>query len=369
MAQRVQVTFFIPQLEVGGSEGQLLLLADRLNTSVFQASIITFKCTVEVSHHIHLRVLAKRVGVDITFLPRLLSALRELQPHILHTVSSTANIWGLAATLFNKPAVTLGAIRGREWGLSGWHYRLGRMLYRRLDRMIVNSPTLKPLVAGRYGLPPERIIFIPNGIETDRFRPLVENERKDGNLKELRGADCVVGWVGNIRPEKGFAHLVAIADLVVASRSGVKFLVVGGGPDFEVARRMVKDVGLEGFFLFAEQVEDVAPSYRQMDLLVNTSLSEGMCTSILEGMASGLSVVASDIPANRQLVNDGVDGFLVPLGDHQTFARRIVELADDVSFAVGMGKRGRRKVEEEFSVQRMVANYEEQYTQLIGERS
>lgn len=87
----------------------------------------------------------------------------------------------------------------------------------------------------------------------------------------------------------------------------------------------------------------MAPYYRAMTLLVNTSLSEGMCSAILEAMASELPVVTSDIPANRLLVNDGEDGYLVPVDDAEHFAQRIIELLRKPIQAHEMGRAGRKR--------------------------
>jgi glycosyltransferase involved in cell wall biosynthesis len=115
-------------------------------------------------------------------------------------------------------------------------------------------------------------------------------------------------------------------------------------------------------------VEEVAPYYRAMTLLVNTSLSEGMCSAILEGMASELPVVTSDIPANRLLVNEGEDGYLVPVNDAEQFAQRIIELLQRPVQAHKMGRAGRKKVEKSYSLPGMVTRYAQLYDELLQER-
>ena len=366
---KIRLTYFIPQLELGGSERQLLLLVGHLDQSIFDISIITLVCRIKIPPSISVHVLPKKVGLDLTFLPRLCSTIRQLKPHILHTISTQANIWGLLATLIERPPVVVASVRGRERGLNRWHYRLARMLYSRLDRLVVNSPSLAKLAVERFTIHEQRLVFIPNGADTTEFHP--PHSKKEQEVETIltpKSSGAIVGWVGNMRQEKGFAQLVKIAGLVTTSLPRVKFLVVGKGPDFFLAHRSVKKANLTNQFIFTGQVEDVAPYYRAMTLLVNTSLSEGMCSAILEGMASELPVVTSDIPANRLLVNEGEDGYLVPVNDAEQFAQRIIELLQRPVQAHKMGRAGRKKVESSYSLSGMVASYTQLYNELIRER-
>ena len=366
---KIRLTYFIPQLELGGSERQLLLLVGHLDQTIFDISIITLVCRIKIPPSISVHVLPKKVGWDLTFLPRLRSTIRRLKPHILHTISTQANIWGLLATLIERPPVVVASVRGRERGLNRWHYRLARMLYSRLDRLVVNSPSLAKLAVERFTIHQQRLVIIPNGVDTTKFHPpRSKKEQEVETILTPKSSGAIVGWVGNMRQEKGFAQLVKIAGLVAASLPRVKFLVIGKGPDFFLAHRSVKKANLTNQFIFTGQVEEVAPYYRAMTLLVNTSLSEGMCSAILEGMASELPVVTSDIPANRLLVNEGEDGYLVPVNDAEQFAQRIIELLRRPVQAHKMGRAGRKKVEKSYSLPGMVTRYAQLYDELLQER-
>jgi glycosyltransferase involved in cell wall biosynthesis len=366
---KIRLTYFIPQLELGGSERQLLLLAGRLNQDIFEISIITSVRKLKVPPQISVQVIPKKLGWDPVFLLRLRSAIRQLQPHILHTISTQASIWGLMATLAQRPAVLVASLRGREMGLTTWHYRLANFLYPRLDRLIVNSSSLAKLAMERFSLRQPRLVTIPNGVDTREFHPPRSKQVPEvGTIPPRTNSNPIIGWVGNIRREKGFDKLVQIAGSVTPSLPRAKFLVVGKGPDFFLAHRWVKKAKLTDKFIFTGQVENVAPYYRAMALLVNTSLSEGMCSAILEAMASGLPVVSSDIPANRLLVNDGEDGYLVSADNVQLFAARIIELLQRPAQARKMGRAGRKKMEEGYSLPAMVTRYEHLYKELLRER-
>lgn len=236
-----QVDIFYSPTGAGGSERQLLLLAGRLDQTIFDISIITSVCRIKIPPSLSVHVLPKKVGLDLAFLSRLRSTIRQLKPHILHTISTQANIWGLLATLTERPPVVVASIRGRERGLNRWHYRSAMLLYPRLDRLVANSSSLAKLAVERFAIHQQGLVIIPNGVDTTEFHPPhSKKERKVETLLTPKNSDAVVGWVGNIRQEKGFAQLVKIASLVAASLPKVKFLVVGKGPDFFLAHRSVK---------------------------------------------------------------------------------------------------------------------------------
>lgn len=230
------------------------------------------------------------------------------------------------------------------------------------DRVVCVSRAIAELVKRREGVPPERVTVIHNGID-----PPASAER--GTVRELRrrlgitDEERVVGMVANYeRPVKGMDRLLEAVPLVLAEEPGVRFVIVGRGPDFY--ERQVVERGLGDRVLFAGHQENVAPFYGLMDVSVLTSLSEGLPLVLLESMGHGLPVVATAVGGNAEVVVEGATGYLVPAGDPSAFTDRVVRLLRDRELRRKMGERGRRRIARHFSLDTVARRYGDMYQEL-----
>lgn len=194
-----------------------------------------------------------------------------------------------------------------------------------------------------------QLCTIYNGVDVDAFCP---RSAEDAAMRDLRAqhnlhGNVVVGTVGRIVKEKGYREFLRMA--VTLTREGVdaKYLVVGDslpsdrdqfGPTF---RKMVADAGLSGRFVFTGMTDRVADYLAVMDVFVLASYREGFPRSVLEAMAAGLPVVATDIRGCREAVCDGVSGFIVPPADSSGLTAAVRRLVDDSGMRQSMGAAGR----------------------------
>lgn len=255
---------------------------------------------------------------------------RQFRPDILHVFFGmpTGPVGWLISRALRVPyllSLRGDDVPGRQGGALALAHRvmspLTRAVWSRAGALVVNGEGLREratrVVPGRH------IELVPNGVDLGAFSPRQEREIAEGR-KLL--------FVGRLHEQKGLSHLLeAVAMLAPELRQRVSVEFVGSGPDEERLRGLVRGLGLAQQVSFAGWVarEDMAPRYREADLFAFPSYEEGMPNVVLEAMACGLPVVASDIPGVRGLVRDGENGLLVPPADAGAFSNALAGLLSD----------------------------------------
>ena len=187
----------------------------------------------------------------------------------------------------------------------------------------------------------------------------------------LAGATAVVGYVARISPQKGLEDFARAMRIVADAVPGAQFVLVGDAPAGEEALKrrlndLVGSLGLGGRLHMLGYRSDAVAIMKTFDVYVSTALWEGLPITLLEAMACGRPIVATDVGGNRDIVVDGETGILVPVGDPGTLARRVCELLNDPCLRRRLGDAGRRRVEDDFSIGRSVARTSDLYEQVVG---
>lgn len=233
---------------------------------------------------------------------------------------------------------------------------LTRQALRRADHIICVSSALKEETI-KLGSAPNRIAVIPMGIDTQKFSPGPRNEVL---LQELGIGDSpVVISTRVLRPVYDVETLIRAIPLVLSEVPQAKFIIGGDGDQRHYLENLANTLGISASVRFTGWIpHDELPKYlTSSDVYVSTSLSDSLAVSTLEARACGLPAVVGDLPATREWIADGEDGFVVPLRDPQALAERIVPLLDDESLRKKFGDAGRSIVMEK-------AEHEEQMTEV-----
>ena len=231
------------------------------------------------------------------------------------------------------------------------------------ERIVTNSTAVRDFYVARR-LPAERFTIIPNGVEPARGSRFSRAEllQRLGLPPESR----LLGLVGRLWPQKRIKDAIWATDLLKVIRRDVHLLIIGEGPHRERLFRFRDQVEIRDCVHFLGRRDDVPDLMPHFDVLLSTSAYEGQSNAILEAMAAGVPVVATDIPGTRDLVIDGRTGFLVPLGNRAQMARCVHRLLERPDLARQLGQAGRERVQREFTVAGMVARYVELYRELLG---
>ena len=257
----------------------------------------------------------------------------------------------------------LRAEGGGETGDSHWQQtaRLGRRIAKRCQRQTVVAPSqqiVEELTGSGYSQ--QRVHYVPNGVAV--LEPLADRNAARLSLGEanhdLLALDHapVAAFTGRLSRKKGLFELIAAWRLVVQQHPNAKLWLVGEGDDRDALFQQVKDLELNSRVLLPGAFDDVSEVLQAADIFVLPSHEEGMSLSLLEAMAAGRPVVASDIPGNRAIVSSGVEGLLTPLGDVPKLAEAIIQMFNDPHRG-RFGEAGRKLVAEKFSLQQCAAKH------------
>jgi len=365
----MRVVQIIPTLDRAGAEKQMVYLACGLKNRGIDVHVCVltrdgpYRENLERAG-ISITLIGKRGKIDLGALRRLQRVLAELRPDVVQTWLFAANVYGrLAARRAGVPHL-IACERCVDLWKSWWHFWMDRRLARITDRIIVNSSGVRGFYV-QHGIPEEKIKVIPNGI----MIPQPEMVSREAMLAELglpRDAR-LIGLVGRLWPQKGVRDAIWAADLLKRIRSDVHLLIIGDGPEREALIRYRNNIEIQDRVHFLGHRDDVLRLMPHFDALWNTSRYEGQSNAILEAMALKVPVVASDIPGNRDLVVHEVTGFLVPLGPHLRagIARFTKKILEDSELGRRLGEAAHERVLGEFSVERMVSEYEKTYHELL----
>lgn len=240
---------------------------------------------------------------------------------------------------------------------------LSRFLCKKADCLVaVNDGMLSEL--RQRGVEESRRVKIPNAVPVPEALP-GPGERKRLRSKHLVEQEVVALYTGRIDSMKDLRTLIHAWAQVSGARPDVLLLVVGDGDQRPILEREAKTLGLSGHVRFLGERNDVHEYLSLSDIFVLPSLAEGLSVSLLEAMSYGLAVVVSDIPANREVIVDGVHGLVSPTGDVGQLAQAILKLVDNPSLREDLGMSAARKVRDGFVLEDMIDRYQDLYSRLL----
>jgi glycosyltransferase involved in cell wall biosynthesis len=369
MAHRI--LHIIPTLDRGGAEKQLTLLASRLPRDEFEVHVCALTRGGPLAADLHaagipISIIGKRWKFDPRAYWRLERHVRELRPDLVQTWLFAANAYGRAAALRCRVPVILGGERCVDPWKSGYQLAIDRLLAARSTAVVVNSSGVRDFYQ-RRGIPAKAFRTIPNGVDLARAPDL----SRAALLSSLGLPDeaRLIAGVCRLWPQKRIKDLIWATDLLRVLRDDVYLLLIGDGPQRDVLMNYARKCRIADRVCFLGLRDDVPQILPHCDLLWLASGYEGMPNAVLEGMAAGIPVVATDIPGTRDLVVPGETGYLVPVGERAQLARYASKLLEDPALAKQMGSAGRDRVARDFSVDSMVTRYAELYRELLTSRS
>jgi len=238
----------------------------------------------------------------------------------------------------------------------GWRNRVARWIARRQTSVVsLSSTTLRNLVAD--GFAAARVSFIPNGVDTDRFRPRSAEDEESRLPDGWPPRGPVVVTVGRLVPAKGLDVLLQAWNQLAAAAPGAHLVIVGDGPLRAQLEAATRKLGLTDAVTFLGARPDVPELLRRSDVYVSSSRTEGMSNALLEALACGLPLIATRVGGAEDIVDDRVNGVLVPDGDAATLASALTELTTDRTKRRAMGEASRRVALSRFALETIVDRY------------
>ena len=373
---RPLVAHVMYRFDTGGLENGIVNLINHMPADAYRHAVIALTEVTDFRQRIRrddveFISLNKAPGHGIWLFPKLFILFRRLRPAIVHSRNLAALEVQLPAWAAGVP-VRIHGEHGRDVGdLDGSNltYQRVRRFYRPfVSYYLALSRDLGEYLATKIRVPEDKMLQVYNGVDTNRFQPAGFDQTIPG-CPFSRPDHWIVGTVGRMQKVKDQVLLawafIRALELEPALRQRLRLVMIGDGPLRTECLQLLAAAGVGDLAWLPGERDDVPEIMRGLDCFVLPSLAEGISNTILEAMASGLPVIATDVGGSADLVANGVTGQLVPAGDSETLAGQIVRFANNPELAIQMGQLGRQRSEEKFSMNAMVAAYQGTYDKLL----
>jgi len=377
---KLRLLFVIDNLQFGGGERVFSQIINGLPPDKYK--IFLASCPGEElhqaiqNHQVQFFPTDFSKKLNFSLIPRLSEIIKKNEIEIVHGQGARAEFYArLASRLACKSKYVstiampiegfdVGPIREKIYSF------FDRFSQKFVDRFLVVSDVLRDKMTKGHGIPAEKVIRIYNGIEVDHYFP----EGQNGSRKKIRnefniGGDTLfIGAIGRLVWQKGFEHLVQAMPKVINKFPQTKVLIIGGGPLRDDLEALAQKLKIEKHIIFANFRKDVKEILSALDILIVPSLLEGFPMVTLEGMAMAKPIIATAIDGIREQIIDSKSGILIPPRDPDAITDAIIRLREDKNFAQNLGLEARLRVEEHFTVEKMVAETESVYFSVLGVR-
>jgi glycosyltransferase involved in cell wall biosynthesis len=363
----VRVAFWAGSFERAGTQQFLLELLKRIDRTRFDPVVMSTLRTGELLSDI------ESLGIDVhefgtgrtlvspATISGLLRAVRFLRRERVDVLNCMLGLITLMGPFVGRLA-GVPVVLNNQRNLSYWlHGRFREAVYRFVNRrlvdaVLVNSAAAERELLERFGVPASKVESVGTGVDLRRIADARVGEELTREL-QIAGR-TVVGIVAKLSPVKGHEHFLRAAAGIAKAHDDVAFLVVGDGPRRQMLTEMAKELEIEDAVVFAGARDDVPSLLKLMDVFVLSSLSEGSPNAVLEAMAAGLPVIATDVGGLPDIVIDGESGILVPPGDWEALEKAITELLADPERAAAMGRMGLANAADKHDIEKVVRRVE-----------
>ncbi len=380
---KIRIVFVLGKLDNGGTEGQFMETIRRLNRDRFEISVLAFPRHGKLREEIEsLRIPLTCLGFSglkgkfhpvaywqlCALIWKMVRYFRCERPHIVQSYLFWANIYGCIAAKIAGVNIMITGRRGIvETYRMKWHYRwLNNLSNWWATLILTNSHFIRQhCLEHEKCIHAEKIAVIHNGIDCRRYN-LKQRHNDIKHAFDIPPKHHVIGIVGNLRPCKGHSDFLQAASSVLHTHPQTVFVIVGrDGGIRSSLERFAEDLGIRGSIIFTGERNDIPSLLSMFDILVSSSLTESLSNAILEGMAAGKPVVATQVGGNPEIIEHERTGLLVAPGNAEQMAKAIVRLLDDAALRKTMGEYGRSKALAAFPMENMICQMETCYEKLL----
>lgn len=365
--RKVRVLHLLRTLGIGGAERRVLRLGCGLDPELYEVHALSF-CPVEGQaldwpadrHHFF----PMKPGFQWGRLRELAAFIREQRFDVVHSHNWGTMFYGVLAGRLAGAPVVLHGEHGRNdidrEGIRLSRDLLAAVLARLATRVVAVNEAIAADVGPRWRLGTGHIVCLPNGVDLTRFHPCVEVRSPN--------AEFVVGTVARFDGIKNLPCLIRAFERLHLAEPGLpkRLVLVGHGPLWDEIRQQAESGPAAALVQFVGETDCPQDWYRRFDVFTNTSFSEGMSNSILEAMACGLPVVASDIEGNRCWLHEGRNALFFPSNDEHLLAEHLRRLARDREFASRLGRENAERVRAEYDNLSFLNRYAALYQRLLS---
>lgn len=360
-----KVLFAISCLKIGGSEKKTVSIANTLSGKGYEVHLVYMNppdtLAATLLEGIHVANMNRRFRIDIGATSRYRKAVYDsgapiviainLYPMLVHRMAMFGNK--------NKPVLFVSINSTFLSKKEKWQMLIYKGLLRSDSQLIFGSSRQRDFWVSKYNLPKDRTRVIYNGVNTEYFSPQY-GVHKRIETRQYHGIDTdeiVIGMVAAFRPEKRNIDLLRAASTLLSLGYKIRLLLVGDGPSLSQCVKESELLGIRSKSVFLGAVHDVRPALAAMDIFVLCSETETFSNAALEAMAMSKPVIMTDVGGAAEMVQNGRNGFLYPPMDIDALIDRIRNTIDN-NLSLELSNQGRKVVEQAFSSEKMIIEYE-----------
>jgi sugar transferase (PEP-CTERM/EpsH1 system associated) len=373
MPKPVKIVHVVHALGIGGLENGLVNILNNLGDP-FAHAIICLSRSGPMAERIQnprVQIIEMQLPTDKFRFPvlRLAREIQKSAPDIVHT-RGWSTVDAICAARVAGVSRVIHSEHGREAGDPDGRNRkrniVRKFLSPLISRFVTVSDDLKTWLVRTVGVPECKVTTIHNGVDTERFASV----ERAGSRRALGLDDSVftIGTVGRLDPVKDHASLLHAFRPIARSERPSRLLIAGAGPMQSVIQSLAAELNISDKIQLLGERCDVPQILKACDVFTLTSIAEGISNTILEAMASGLPIVATRVGGNPELVDDGVNGYLVDAGDVSALTASYETYLYNPNLRDLHGRNARRRTEQRFTLERMASQYAQLYQELVGTR-
>jgi len=372
MNRKIKVLIVVYRLKIAGAENVALSLAKGLNKEKYEPIICCLKDNKigkELQdYNIRVFNLNKIGRFDFTVLFKLLKLIKKEKVDIIHTHSFSPNLWGRLAAIIGRVPVIISTEHTVATVKTNLHKIIDKILAKFTTKIISVSMVVRNSILEEENISPDKILTIYNGIDIKSLSVNKEDMKKKSGSLGIDLSKPVVVSVGRLEPPKGHIHLLEAAKIVTKEFKSVQFLIIGDGYLKPQLEKMAANLGITNNIIFAGFRSDIADILSLADIAVMSSVREGFSIALLEYMASGKPIVVTDVGGNKEAIENGVSGLIVPACDTKALGEAILYLLKNKDIALELGRKAKRKLEAEFTLTNMVNKIQQLYDECRNRR-
>ena len=371
--QPINILHVISKLPIGGVENQLLLTLKNYDRIKLNPLVCSLLDKGEIGKEI------EDAGIEVIALNKLkhrfdrsiakdiYKLIKTRNVKIVRTHQYHANLYGRLAAWLAKVPCIIASVHNVYTIDRKLHRRMiNRFLARFTDKVVAVSEIVKKDILKYDGLREDKVMIIHNGIDTERLLNIDGNViRSEFNIS----SDVpVIGTIGRLTFQKGQKYLIEAVSKIKEKFPSIMLLIVGDGPIKDELQNYSKTLGLNKHVIFTGSRRDIPPLLAAMDIFVLPSLWEGLPNALLEAMASGKTIIATDIPPIREIINNEKIGILVPARDSKAMASSIELLLNDKTSAETFCKSAQERAFSDFNITTTVDKYTNLYKDILSNK-
>jgi glycosyltransferase involved in cell wall biosynthesis len=359
----MKIIFIIDHLRADGTQKCLLQITSGLVPRGHEITIVCLNDSWDAGLvrrlkeiPVEVRIIGKSAFLTGIGFFRLWSWLRRGKYDVAVTMLFVSDAFGRFFAKASGVSRVISSLRARNVNYTRLQRWLVRSTMRYVDCVVINSSNIREFAIQNEGAAPEKIRMIPNGIDVEQFDTPLDRcglRRQFG----LGQASVLLVTTGRLTPQKGIDILLRA--LALLEDNNLQLVIMGVGEAEASLRALVKKLRLEQRVVFAGYRHDIPEILGAFDLYIHPARFEGMPNALLEAMAAALPIVATNVDGNRQLIDDGSHGWLVPPKDPDVLATAIRLALNDRDEARRRGFAARQRVADKFSSKSLIIAWEE----------